>query len=192
MIGWLRRMRSRPNPTSEWVEDRSVPLVVDLDSFSLGGVALGERADRLSFLGPCDEPYCFPTQGVRFDETHGLLDWFGIALSTAAMDLFPPKIDKISVFKGVIVTADGEHDPASLRREPDLLALFGEPYWRDADEDETLLFYEYRDVEMQAELTADGRAKAIGIGTPPLLADAQQRAAFGVTKPWPPDIPSAP
>lgn len=65
------------------------------------------------------------------------------------------------------------------------LKIFGEPYWRDADNDETILFFEHGEIEWQVELGADGRLQALVIGEP-ILADREQRAAYRVTRPWPP------
>jgi hypothetical protein len=71
-------------------------------------------------------------------------------------------------------------------RESGVQSLFGPPYWRDRDEGEALLFYEFPGVEWQLEFALDGTLKYLQLGLP-LLADAGQRAAYGVTKPWPPD-----
>ena len=70
--------------------------------------------------------------------------------------------------------------------ESDVQALFGQPYWRDQDEDEIILFYEFPGVEWQIEFDLVGALKHLRVGRP-LLADAEQRAAYGVTKHWPPD-----
>jgi hypothetical protein len=69
--------------------------------------------------------------------------------------------------------------------EPWFREHLGEPYWRDADEEEVILFYEHGQREWQIELAADGRLKCWVIAEP-LLASAEQRRAYGVTKEWPP------
>jgi hypothetical protein len=67
---------------------------------------------------------------------------------------------------------------------------FGEPYWRDADADEVLLFYELPEVEWQLEFPLPAATlSAMVIVTPPLLADRQQRHHYGLDKPWPPPPP---
>lgn len=71
-------------------------------------------------------------------------------------------------------------------REEDVIALLGEPYWRDVDKDEVLLFYEYPGVEVQVELTKGGPIRVLLATDEPLLADPKQREAYGVTKAWPP------
>ncbi len=68
--------------------------------------------------------------------------------------------------------------------ERGLIAIFGSPYWRDQDEDEVILFYEFGEYEWQIEMSLKDRLSVFVIA-PPILADPQQRAAYSVTKPWP-------
>lgn len=72
-------------------------------------------------------------------------------------------------------------------REREIVGYFGDPYWRDEDEEEILLFYEFGELEWQVELTLQGTLKAVNAVAPPLLADEAQRRAYRVTKPWPPE-----
>ncbi len=68
--------------------------------------------------------------------------------------------------------------------ERELIAFFGSPYWRDQDEDEVIPFYEFGECEWQIEMSLKDWLSVFVIA-PPILADPQQRAAYGVTKPWP-------
>lgn len=72
----------------------------------------------------------------------------------------------------------------------DVIQRFGEPYWRDEDGGEVILFYEYQDgeVELQFEFSNPTEISVITLARPGVLADAKQRAAYGVTKPWPPRV----
>jgi hypothetical protein len=63
---------------------------------------------------------------------------------------------------------------------------FGQPYWKDVDAEETLLFYEFLPVEWQVEFGADGMLRALTLVTPPMLGEPADRDAYGVTKAWPP------
>jgi hypothetical protein len=75
---------------------------------------------------------------------------------------------------------------SNMSSSSDVQAVFGQPYWRDQDEDEIILFYEFPGVEWQIEFDLVGALKHLCVGRP-LLADTEQRAAYGVTKHWPPD-----
>lgn len=71
-----------------------------------------------------------------------------------------------------------------------IAALFGDPYWKDEDDEgEVILFYERPgEVEWQFELGDRTSLKALNVLTPPLLKDPLQRQAYGVTAPWPPAL----
>ncbi|MDH3456907.1 MAG: hypothetical protein OER90_08700 [Gemmatimonadota bacterium] len=180
-----RFKRQSVTPTQHWVEDRSVSLVADFDTFCLCGVALGDVVEGLGFLGPAVQAYDFPRKGLVLDVADSRLEGFCVALSDAATDLFPMNVQAISAFRGVIRAGGRDWHPRELAREADFRELWGEPYWRDVDDQEILLFFELRDREIQVELTLAGMPKALIIGKP-LLADPDQRTAYGVTKPWPP------
>jgi hypothetical protein len=158
-----------------------VPLVIDLDRHQLSGVGIGDPVERLSFLGPA-------VVGVGFEFREK-----GVIVS-------PTSVDQLWEFSAILTPVGREHvlpfagsfqfrgnrlalTPST--READLLRLFGPPYWRDQDDDEVILFYEHGPVEWQLELSPDGALQAVTIGTP-LMAEPEQRAAFKVTKPWPP------
>lgn len=70
----------------------------------------------------------------------------------------------------------------------DVLRQFGEPYWRDDDEGEVIMFYEQDGgaVELQFEFPAEAILGYITIARPGVLADPEQRISYGVTKSWPP------
>jgi hypothetical protein len=155
--------------------------VLDLDSHTFAGASIGDPIDRLSFLGPAqgwsldlefpDRGLAIGTGGQRVDE---LMFFFG-----------HPEELRGGRFTGHIVFRG---EPLCLRSSDDehtLVARFGEPYWRDTGSDESILFYEFGTSEWQLELAADGGLKCLVIARP-LLADPQQRLAYGVNKPWPP------
>ena len=68
----------------------------------------------------------------------------------------------------------------------DVQTDFGEPYWLDDDDDETLLFYEDGAVEVQFEFLGKENLGFITILLDPIMADPEQRRGYNVTKPWPP------
>src|SRR5436190_15645553 len=181
-MGIIDTVRAWANPLWLWREDPSIPLVLDLDAHQLCGVGIGDSLERLSFLGRGklhSSHASFPDKGLAFGCGQEL------------------RIEEISVFFGHQAEPDGGAFPGIFRSrnlpcplsretmERDLCLTFGEPYWRDQDDDETILFYEWGDREWQVELAGDGCLKCLVIGVP-ILADLDQRAMYQVTKPWPP------
>lgn len=67
-------------------------------------------------------------------------------------------------------------------------AVLGEPWWKHVDSDlEVIDFHERNDgVEIQLEYPALCDLRFITILRTAILSDAEQREAYGVTKPWPP------
>ncbi len=70
-----------------------------------------------------------------------------------------------------------------------LQSIFGEWYWLDEDEDESIAFFEYPSHEMQVELALSGAAKRIILTRHRLMSNPAQRESYGVDKAWPPQYP---
>jgi hypothetical protein len=72
--------------------------------------------------------------------------------------------------------------------ESKVTELFGEPWWKDVDDDlEVIDFYERPDgTEIQMEYPSMNQLRFITILRSGILADPSQRESYGVTKPWPP------
>ena len=179
MAGW-RTILTWRNPTRDWRADPSRPLILDLDNHRLSGVGIGDPAIGLSFLGPAAEwsfPFVFPNHGLAIlgFETIEELNFYFDDPAEPNKGCFRGE----SQFRGNAITL------TPFVTERDVLALFGEPYWRDADSDETILFYEFPGREWHVEFGANGRLKCLVVGLP-ILADCAQRQAYGVTKVWPP------
>ena len=138
-----------------------MPSALDLTSLSFNGVQTGEAVTSQN------------AAGVQLIHE-------GNALSSIFVT--------IASFKGS-VTADGKPMELHAATTPAaIIESFGEPYWRDDDEGETILFYEYEAgaVELQFEFSSPGSFDFITIARPGVLADAEQRTAYGVDKEWPP------
>ena len=92
----------------------------------------------------------------------------------------------IGKFPGQFVAHGASVELSATTEEADVLERFGEPYWRDDDKDETILFYEDGTVELQFEFPGKVHLGIITIMLSPILASAEQRQLYGVDKPWPP------
>ena len=180
LLPWL-------NSTRAWEEDGRLTLTADLDQNRLSGVRAGDPVERLSVLGPAQVmPFGFawPHKGIDVTASNGRIQELGFYFGHAAE---PGK----GVFVGGFRYGGVPVRLSQATSESDVQTLFGQPYWRDQDEDEILLFYESPAGEWQLEFDPGGALKHLRVGFP-LLADAEQRAAFGVTKPWPPDSTLSP
>ena len=180
MLSVWRTITNWSNPTRSSREDLTKSLVLDLDTHQFCGVRIGESTQPLSFLGPASRwsgSLEYPQRGLMIRDEFSLgkmCFFFGHAAEprggTYCGDIR---------YRGTLLPL------SSSITEGDAITLFGQPYWRDADHDETILFYEFSGCEWQVEFATDGRLKCLWIGTP-LLADSQQREAYGVTRSWPP------
>jgi hypothetical protein len=190
MFGLWQFLSGSRNPTRHWHADPARAITLDLDEHRLCGVGIGELMQTLAFLGPAASwsyEWEFPHLGITLLEAdHGLAEfavYFGRPTAfTRTSRQFRPFSGSIA-YRGTSLELSAEHDESSVR------SLFGEPYWRDADEEETILFYEFAsragEREWQIEFDAAGLLRCLSIGKP-LLADPEQRVAYQVTKDWPP------
>jgi hypothetical protein len=178
--------RSR-SPTSAWREELGFLLVADLDRFELNGVGFGADIEGLRFLGPSESKWFdYPSKGLQLDVDSGArLEGLVLALR-GGVYLGQAKPEHVRQFAGRIRMNGRDWTPAELRSESDFVAAWGEPYWRDEDEDETLLFFEFDQGEVQVELSLEGVPQVLIVTPEPLMADSAQRESYGVTKSWPP------
>ena len=184
-MGILDHFFPPEDPARDWKAVPGLRLECVLDDPSFCGVRLGQEAESLSRFGPPENPrltregmYDYPSSGFEIDTTDGRIDCF--LFRWDAQD--PVKHFHGSfLWKGAPLRLDASTGEDEVRR------AFGEPYWIDDDLGERLLFYEFGRgaLEWQVEL-ARGRLTALTIVTPPLLAQEDQRTAYGVTRPWPP------
>jgi hypothetical protein len=168
------------NPTRGWHEDEARVLELDLDRQRFCGTAIDEPLERLSHLGPATR-WSFALEFPR----HGIHLCGGRTIDEVSVFFGHPDEPRQGKYRGRILYRREELTLSYRDDEARLIALFGQPYWRDKDADETILFYEFGAVEWQVELGRDGCLKCFSLARP-LLADPAQREAYGGTKPWPP------
>lgn len=180
-MNFLRAWLEWWNPTWYWQAD-STPQVVDLDQHRFAGCGIGDPLRSLAFLGrgqPQRDEVIFPRQGVvvGLDDRHTIRD--------LAFFFGHPDEPQNGSFLGSFRYQQQLLPIDQARTIFDFVTMFGEPYWRDQDATETILFYEFPDREWQCEFSNAGGLKCWVIGKP-LLADAEQRRAYRVTRAWPP------
>lgn len=174
-LDFLFGKKKHSNPTSQWIRDPSRQPTFDLKAQTLDGVSLGTSYMPLDYLGPgkvSAEGLGFPDSQLVLGIENELLTDFTI--------LFPTSKQTISFTLG-----DSSVEPAQLASEEGITALIGPPFFRDEDDDEILVFYEFGSTEWQIEFTIDGQTRRWLVVSPPLLADPDQRKAYGVNQPWP-------
>jgi hypothetical protein len=151
-------------------------LQIDLSSFKCGRTTLGERPDESESYAPyfgSDEVARLDNSGVELGAKQGALDYAFI---------------KLANFSGNF-TRNGVKLPISTQTTlKEIISLFGEPYWTDTKDEETILFYEYQNgrVELQFEFPDRQRLGFVTLVKDGILSKQDQRNAYGVTKAWPP------
>ncbi|MEM7230969.1 MAG: hypothetical protein AAF517_02270 [Planctomycetota bacterium] len=158
-------------------DDPSVPPVdvsIDLTRFRCNTTALGAPptpSDGIAQSLNKEGVFKDPTRGIEIGLEDGRLDYVFLTMSR---------------FDGRLLANERELAIHSASCLDDVLKLFGEPYCLHEDDDEVILFYEDGRVELQFEFPGKVRLGLITLMLSPVLADAEQRKSYGVTKPWPP------
>jgi len=192
--GFLRRRPSArilsffgpPNPTRRWLASTD-DLTFDLDGPTLNGVRLGAPLDRLSFLGPDEGRSGFRDGELRY-RSRGLSVRFSLRTRTVVeyrIAHHDPLDAEFQSFRGQVVGNGRRLHLAAVSVES-FVQDCGDCWWRDCDDDETILFYEFTGLEWQVEFSPAGRLRCITVTTDPIMHDEEQRLAYGVTAPWPP------
>lgn len=151
-------------------------LSLDLGTFICGHTPLGQTPDLQDvFATPLQtSDICrAPDDGVEINTKDGILD--GVCLELAS-------------FRGSLAR-HGESLPLDTStRVGEITAIFGEPYWIDSDDNESILFYEYAGgtIELQFEFPNKETLGIITLIRHGVLSDEEQRRHYGVTKSWPP------
>lgn len=173
------------NPTSKWQRVTDLQLDFDLEQGSLNGVRLGDPLEAVSFLGPIEDK-----RGLTLEEYGYCSLGLRVCCHENAIEAFEIVQDDDFLSEYLSFTGRFHYQGANLSlsqlNEQEFVRNFGLPFWRDEDKSEIILFYEFPWLEWQVELRLDGSFKCITVTSKPILADASDRAAYGVTKPWPP------
>ena len=151
-------------------------LVVDLSAFVIGATPIGKEPWDGDFFTQAllkDETFKFKNDGYELGSKKGLLNSTFLTLNN---------------FTGTFLIQDQIHPLSTLTTKDEIITLFGEPYWTDLDDDEIILFYEYRagTIELQFEFPDGQNLAFITLMQNGVLSDSEQRQSYGVTKPWPP------
>lgn len=183
-MGLLHKLFSIGNPSKSWREDPAATLVFDLNQNCLNGVQIGEPLDHCSFLGPGKATIAgalnYPHKGLEVDFKDDQVECFVF---------FFGHTDEArrGQFAGNFAYQSRTFKLSSACSEDSFRSHYPEPWWRNEDGDEVILFYEWGRIEWQVEFGSDRRLKCVIVTSDLVMADASQRANYGVTKPWPPE-----
>jgi hypothetical protein len=151
-------------------------IAVDLKKFKIGASLLGapiapEDPFHAALLK--QDVYKLDAQGSELGTKDGLLDYGYF---------------NINSFKGTFSRSGDLIKVGAGTTEKDILKIFGEPYWTDRSDGEVIMFYEYQagTIELQFEFSDGKSLSVITLARNGVLSEADQRKAYGVTKPWPP------
>jgi hypothetical protein len=185
-MGLFDDMFGAPDPSHHWNGTPGLVPDVDLDRSALCGVRPGDPVAWLEKLGRCEDraaakegEFRWYTKGVAVDEDQGVVTAFIVHFTDDRNEHYQP-------FAGPCSFGGRTAALAPATTVNDFVRAFGEPYWRDLDSDDTILFYERGEIEWQVEFTTDRTLRLILVLSPPMLADEGQRRQYKVDKPWPP------
>ena len=189
-MGILDWLSGRSDVTAGWVRDPALRLNVDFAQGALCGVTLGEPAERLSFLGRAEDRKAAPKGDLQYFTLGLCVGVSGTRIESFTIWWQDYLGEGYKTYAGRVTSRSADLLGPETN-EAEILSALGEPYWTDRDGSETILFYEIQDAwgrltERQVELDERGRLKALLVLSEPLLADAAQRAAYGVDRAWPP------
>ncbi|MCI0396477.1 MAG: hypothetical protein L0332_19200 [Chloroflexi bacterium] len=187
MLSFLNKLRRRKNRTFSWqaVLALSETLTVDLTTHRFCGVAIGDPIEKLSFLGPADNPYDqfqiynYNKRGFYLAEDDGKLETVVFIL---VLDDFMPEMRPFVghwLCNGRTLTITAQTQPKDLQRD------LGEPFHEYTESVGDLIwFYEFPGVEWQFAWSKMGQLASVEMGVPE-LGYAEARALFQVKKQWP-------
>jgi hypothetical protein len=183
----LEFLLGRRDATRDWQQASTHPLRFALDAAQLNSARLGGALEEASFLGPAEDRraarhgvYCYYSRGVCLSCGQGE------TISTLEL-VFEDEEGKYRPYEGVITFRGAEASLGGISAD-DFQRQFGECYWRDAEDEETILFHEMPSREWQVEFNEQRKLKRLIVTSDPIMSDAEQRAAYGVTRPWPPSF----
>ena len=186
-MGLLDWIFGRRDPAMDWVPKSELKLEVDLSDASLCGVKLGDPIERLSPLGPPENPdasektgYAYFSRGLEVGpDPQGRFDYFLCYWGAPDRPRYRPFAGTFS-WKGKTIAIDGR------MTVDDAVARFGDPYHVDADEEESILRYQLDDAGWELEFARGGGLRAFLLERPGHFSDPETRKNYGITRPWPP------
>lgn len=187
-MGLFKLFTPKADPMVSWKTEPGLvtDLDFDFDRHTLCGIKPGDPASLLWKLGPPEDKaaetagnYNYYSRGVQVSVENGTIVSFVLFWNDKQKKQFV-------AFKGPCLYRSQRIELRAGMSESEIINIFGEPYWRDEDTDEIILFYESGEIEWEVEIDQCEGLTATVVLTPPLLQDEEERKAFKVTKPWPP------
>lgn len=179
---WIRGWFSEPdrNPTAPWPPyDRRV-LELDLDRHQLNGVGVGDRWERLKFLGPGGFNgfvLSYPDRGLTFEVADDQIAILTLHFGSGDRSGGP-------AFAGELRRQGRRIDVHGQTTLQEFLQQVPDPFWIDDEEGDALVFYEFPGLEWQVEFY-EGLLAQWEIRRPELDAP-EARETYNVNRPWPP------
>lgn len=185
-MGLIRLLFGYKDPAKQWPVNVSQSLLFDFDKTALNGVGILVPWTSLSVFGPPElkrgdenDSIVYLSRGFSADLSGGSIVSYSFVWVDYLNQGFQPFTGTFT-YRGKNLQLDGQ------TTEIELESMLGEPYWRDEDKDEIILFYEVDGAEWQFELDLAGKLKTFLVLAYPVLDNEVQREAYKVTKPWPP------
>lgn len=148
----------RQDESAEWAPERKVPLVLNLPSRSLNGIALGARGAALSQLGRPANPrpfregrFHYERLGIAIELQNECVHYFGFPVCRRDTDEAGP-------CEVTVVFPNGERIPVNNETDVmNLLAYLPSPREMDTDDEETVYFIDGDGYHLELEVSPEGR-----------------------------------
>lgn len=167
-MGLLQKFRV--DTAGAWKADAGLALHFDFDANALSGVRLRDPLPLLWKFGTPENPdapslgsYRWFSRGFEASVQDNRIDGFVLFWNSELNAPYRP-------FAGTCSWRGKNIQLRAGLTEPELLAIFGEPFSRNADADEIILFYKNNAIEWQMEISSRTGLSAITITSPPMYA----------------------
>jgi hypothetical protein len=148
----------RSNPTRNWTACDNRSFRFQVDDASLNGVRIGEPLGHIAILGPLQGRADYSDRELRYYSLGLCVDYDEADQRIAGFHVvYRDECElKYSPFGGEVVYQNEVVDAAHMKLA-DCDALFGENYYLDVDEDETIAYYNFASLKWQVEFGNDGQ-----------------------------------
>ncbi|MBN1478328.1 hypothetical protein JXA47_16350 [Candidatus Sumerlaeota bacterium] len=179
-------------PSSDWVRNPNLRIEVDLDHHTLCGVPLGQSTVPLRGLGPAASAaaakigsFDYPPHGLSFSDEGGILAEFTLNWN---------EVGGAQPFTGPVHALGQSFQLHGRTTEEQFTAFFGEPHWREFEEDGDFTLYCERStdsgaVEWQVYFSGEALLDTLSVSMCPEMAELAYRQMTGCDRPWPPQCP---
>lgn len=159
------------DPIAHWPKHVRTDIFFDMGKFTVNGAKLGEHYEALQVFGHPDNPkavkvqqFCYFASGFVVEMSENKTDFVAFVFQ----DDFQEGFQECALTLRLPGPKPANLSSNTTRQE--LEQLLGPPQHEDTDAEETILSYKRHGVELELELTLEGRLKRVNIFRPDINA----------------------